>query len=436
MPALTKRAVDALRPRAREFTLWDSTVPGFGVRVWPSGKKVFVYMYRPAGGRGVNAKRITLGEFGALTVEMARTLAKARAGAVATGLDPAGEREARRRAMRAEREALTVAELGADYLDDVDARRKPTTAREYRRLWTKHVIPVLGSMKVADVTTANVAVLHRTLKSTPYVANRVLAVIAAFFTHAEQQGLRPKRSNPASDVRDFPESRRERYLTTAELKKLGDALTLAETRGLPPWRDRKRATAKTAKHRTKKFGKLEPANPFAVAAVRFLLLTGWRLREALTLRWSDVDLEAQRAVLSDTKTGRSVRLIGAPAVELLSTLPRMAGSPYVFPGVEPGKPLSTINATWFAVRHAAGIEDVRLHDLRHSYASEAASMGVGPLVLRNLLGHRNVTTTERYAHLYDDPVKRGADEVSSSFARKLAGKPGTSVTPLRARAAD
>lgn len=419
---LTKRRVHALLPRADRFDIYDSDLSGFAVRVTPDGVKTFSLVYRAGTGRAAPKRRMTIGRYGPLTVEEARQIARKSLSDVLRGCDPAVERAQDKR-------APTLARLGVDYLADVRIRRKTTTAREYTRLWERHVCPALGTHRVVDVRPADIARLHSTMRDTPYSANRVLALLGSFFTYAERQGIRPKRTNPAHEIETFAERSRERFLTQAEVVRLGNALNLAERAGLPPasTRRRKWKTGATAKHRPKSADKPKPANPFAVAAIRFLLLTGWREREALTLRWDDVDFARGIATLSDSKTGKSVRAIGAPALLLMSELPRFDGSPYVFPGRSPGQPLVEINRVWYAVRHAARLEDVRLHDLRHSFASVSASSGGSLLIIGKLLGHRESATTAKYAHLLDDPVKAAADAASGQIAAWLHGAAQASI---------
>ena len=360
---------------------------------------------------------MSLGQYGALTVEQARRLARETLADVARGADPA----ARRNAVK---EAPTVAALGTDYLSDVDARRKRSTASEYRRLWEKHVSAALGTKRVSDVVSADVARLHRTLGATPYIANRVLALLGAFFAYAERQNFRSKHTNPAHEVEPYTERSRERFLTAAEVGRLGEALPTAERLGLPaaPSRRLKPRGPETSKHRPKSADAPIPANPFAIAAIRFLLLTGWREGEALTLKWSDVDVEHGRATLPDTKSGKSQRAIGAPARLLLDGLPRLKDSPFVFPGASPNCSLVDISRVWYAVRYAAKLDDVRLHDLRHSFASVSASSGESLLVIGKLLGHRKAATTAKYAHLSDDPVRAAADSASGQVSAWLDGK--------------
>ncbi len=378
---------------------------------------MFFVQYRAGVGRSALKRRMSLGRYGPLTVDQARQLARETLGAVARGGDPASDRDAAK-------EAPTVAQHGVDFLADVRDRRKARTATEYARMWNRHVVPALGGRRVADVTPADVVRLHRSLRKTPYGANRVLALLGSFFAFAELHGVRAKHTNPAHEVEPYKEHSRERFLTPEEVVRLGSALNKAVRSGLPPapTRRRKRKTGPTAKHRPKSADKLVPANPFAVAAIRFLVLTGWREGEALTLRWSDLDLERGHATLPDTKTGKSVRRLGAPARLLLSELPRADGSPYVFPGRSPDRPLVEINRVWYAVRTAAKLDDVRLHDLRHSFASVSASMGGSLLVIGKLLGHRDNATTAKYAHLFDDPVRAAADATSGQLANWLTGR--------------
>jgi integrase len=298
---------------------------------------------------------------------------------------------------------------------------------EYRRIWKRHIELELGTTLVVFVTTAQVSALHRRMRKTPYLANRTLSLAGAFFPFAEREGVRARQSNPTRGIEPYRELSRERFLTPAEVRKLGDALVQAETSGLPPAPNRRRkpAVGPTAKHRTKSAGIPKPANPFAVAAIRFLLLSGFRERDALSLRWDAVDLERKVAVLADTKTGRSVRRLGAAAVLVLESLPRVKGSPYVFPGTRPGKHLVEINRVWYAVRRAAGLDDVRLHDLRHSFASAVASAGGSLLMIRNLLGHKDTKTTAKYAHLLEDPVQATADATAGELANLLGSAVGT-----------
>jgi integrase len=376
--------------------------------------------YRPVNSR--RFKRLTLGELSALSLKAARQRAKELSGDVVKGGDPVSERV---RARRAE----TVAEMGSRYLDHIDSYRKSSTASEYRRLWKKHLVKTLGNMKVAEVTTAEVSRLHRSIKK-KYVANRVVDLAGSFFSFCEKEGIRARGTNPATHVERHREKARERFLTPKEFARLGAALVKAEQEGLPPAPKHRREpkSEETTKHRTRKWGQVYPANPSAVACLRFLALTGLRRGEALQLRWADIDLDRAQLTLAESKTGRSHRPLSAAALLMLTSLPR--SSEYVFPGFD-GGPIVSVSRIWASVIHAAGLEGLRIHDLRHSYASVSASSGDSMLILRRLLGHKTVKMTERYAHLAPDPVYASADRTSGDIAAWMNGsETSTTVLPL------
>lgn len=411
---LTKRIVDGLEPKASRYDVYDRDLRGLTVRVAPGGAKTFSVVYRAGSGRGAPKRRLTIGRYGTLTIEEARRVARETLADVARGNDPAAS-------AAAARGAPTVSQFGETFLAEVDARRKASTAREYRRMWVKKVTPALGSKRVCDVLLEDVSRLHRALRKTPYAANRVLALIGSALAYAERQGVRARHSNPVREIEPYKEVSRERFLTPNEVARLGEALSRAQRVGLPPAprRRRKRKTGSTAKHRPKSADTPVPANPIAIAAIRFLILTGWREQEVLRLRWREVDLARGTAILLDTKTGKSPRLIGAPALLLLAQLDRLDDAEFVFPGRTAGRPLIEINRVWYAVRHAAKLDDVRLHDLRHSFASVSASSGASLLVIGKLLGHRESATTAKYAHLFDDPVRAAADSAATQLASWL-----------------
>lgn len=401
---ISKRAVDALEPGTKTVFLWDSELVGFGVRVTPAGAKSFVFQWQV----GRRSRRLTIGKVGApWTPDSARKEALRLKAEVATGSDPADERATKR-------QAATVAELIDRFLGEhVGPKLKPRTADEYRRLLEKHVKPKLGTKPVAEVTRADIARLHHGLRARPYIANRVLAVLGKAFTLAERWGLRPEgSSNPARGVDRYRERARERFLSTAELARLGDVLRRADTAA----------------------GALElKVSPFGVAALRLLLLTGCRRDEVLGLRWRDVDFERGLLLFPDSKTGAKTVPLSAPAAELLADLPRLEGSPWVLPGRDPAKRFVGLRNQWLRVREAAGLEDVRLHDLRHSFASVAAGGGESLPLIGALLGHTQAQTTKRYAHLADDPRRGAAERTAGTIASVLDGRPKAEVVELRGR---
>lgn len=421
---ITKRTVDALERSTHDVFLWDTDLKGFGVKVTrQNGLKKYVVQYRVIGlGRRTTAKRVVLGPHGTLTPEEARQLARRELSRVAQGDDPASDRTARKG-------TSSVAELWKAYVEHSQHRLKASTRTEYERLFTQHVLGPLGKRLVTEVEAADVRRLHRAMHKTPYVANRVVAMLGGFFTFAWKEGVLDSRENAAHGVEFYREEPRERFLTQAEFRRLGEVLIRAERHGLPPAPShrRKPRSELTAKLRPKSADTPIPANPYGVAAIRLLALTGCREGEILALKWDNVDLEHGYLRLSDTKTGRSVRPLGQSAAALLGSLPRVQDNGYVLPGMLPGDHLKEIKRLWSAVRHAAQLEDLRLHDLRHSFASVPASSGESLLVVRSLLGHKRIATTERYAHLADDPVKRAADRASAGIAGWL-GLPETIKT--------
>jgi integrase len=425
---LTKRVVETLRPRPRgDFFAWDESLPGFGVRVQAGGRKVYVIGYRPQGAR--RFRRLTLGRHGPLTLDQARRLAKQHLGAVAAGADPVSARQTAR-------QAATVARLGAEYLAHLAAVRSPAHAAKSRRMWERHVVRAFGSRTVASITLADVSKLHRSLRDTPILANRVAALLSGFFTYASRQGVRPRHENPVQGLERYAEHAKERFLGEAEWLALGEVLRRAELTGLPPAEEHRRETPvdpERAKHVPHSANIPIPADRFAVAALRLLALTGARVSEVLTLEWVHVDLEAGFLRLPKTKSGASIRALGGAARELLASVPRVAGNPYCFPGRRCGGHLTEVKRLWYAVRTAAKLQDVRLHDLRHSHASMAIGAGHSLPVIAKLLGHRRIGTSERYAHLADHPLRRAADATANSIAVAMGDRTATPVTPIGKR---
>ena len=393
MARITKRAVDALCAREREYMLWDHAVKGFGVRVHPSGRKVYIVKYRHHG----RVVKKTIGPHGAIPPAAARAHAAEIITAARTGRDPTGrdlrEKDATGRGVpRQAHTAPTIRDLAGRFLEEyVPAHCKPRTAHSYRGSITRHVLPRLGGRQIVEVTRSDVVALHHEMRAIPYAANHALGILSIMFTAAEIWGLRPEGSNPCRHVKRFRVGKSERFLSDEEYRRLGAVL-----------------------HRAEKTG-TEAAS--AVAAVRLLMLTGCRLSEIMTLRWEDVDLEAAELRLPDSKTGAKVVHLGGPAVAVLRGMTRVEGNPWVIAGRRPGSRVASLHYPWGRIRKRAGLDDVRLHDLRHSFASGGLLVGEGLPMIGKLLGHSQMQTTARYAHLADDPVKAAADRIASRIAR-------------------
>jgi integrase len=397
---ITKRAVDAAKARKTDSYLWDRELHGFGLKVTPAGSKVYLVQYQ-LGGRKGRTRRITIGRHGEVTPTLARVEAKRLLGEIAGGRDPAVERD---KAKASKSLAVVLEQFIAEH---VRPKLKAGTAREYERTAKLYIVPRLGRRPVGELTRQDIARLHHELASTPYQANRTLAFLSKFFNWAERHGLRPDGSNPCRHVEKYREGRRERFLSQTELARLGDALREAES-----------DTSATA---------------WAIAAIRLLTFTGARLNEILTLKWEHVSEEHQSLLLPDSKTGRKAIHLNAPALALLQTIPRLEGNPYVICGKKTGQHLVNLEKPWRRIRKAANLDDVRLHDLRHSFASVAASGGQSLVVIGKMLGHSQPATTARYAHLADDPVKAASDAVGRHIAAAMEGRMSELVELSRRR---
>jgi len=396
---ITKAIVDRLNPGQ---IAWDADVTGFGVRC-QRRYKIFILKYRIFG----RPRWISIGKHGApWTVELARKEAKRLLGQVAAGIDPADARDMAKG-------DLTISELCDLYLKEGCTTKKPSTLATDRGRIERHIKPILGHRRVRQVSRGDVQRLLQdvadgrtaTDQKTGFrgravvtggkgVATKTVALLSAIFNFAIDRGHCAE--NPAKGVKTFKTKNSERFLSAEELSRLGEALSKAEQEG---------------------------ANPFAIAAIRLLALTGARKSEILALHWHRnsngagyVDFDRACLHLLDSKTDEKRIPLGAPALDLLANLPRIAGNPFVFPGNSGGHFVG-LQKVWNQIRRRAGLEDVRLHDLRHSYASTAVASGDSLYLVGKVLGHRQVSTTSRYAHLSDDPLRDVADRT----ARQIAG---------------
>ena len=407
---LTKRAVDAAAPKSTRYLLWDTELKGFGLRVAPSGTKTYIVRYRPRGvGPSAPKRFVVLGRHGPITPDEGRARARTLLGAVAAGRDPA--REQTRIA-----DTLIVARLVDLFIEDhVKAKRKSGTAAGYAAVLKNNLVPRLGKRAADRVTAAEIEQLHLSMRDRPYQANRLLAITGSMYSYAAKRGLVPRGTNPVAGIERFRESSRERYLTTAELSRLGETLRLAESEGLP-W---KTAAGKPeSKHLPGEDQRRTLLSPSVTLAFRLLLFTGCRLREILHLEWQHLDLERGLLLLPDSKTGRKSIVLSSLAASLLKEVPRTG--PFVIVGASSERPRSDLKKPWHAVQRHAGLEGVRLHDLRHTFASIGAGASLGLPVVGKLLGHSQPATTARYAHLDADPLRRATDLIGAQLAAALA----------------
>lgn len=383
MAKLTKRQIEALEPADKDYFVWDTELSGLGIRVFPTGRKQFVLQYR----FGRTSRRMSLGRFGALTPDQARGLALEALVKIRHDVDPQLEKRERR-------EAVTVNELAKRFDEEhIEVRLKASTAKEYRRNLELFILPAIGHLRVIDVTRADVAKYHHDWRHRPYQANRNIEIISKMFNLAELWGLRPDGTNPRKHIKKYPEKKRERYFSAAELQSIGRVLREMEEERIEL--------------------------PSAIAAVRLLLFTGCRLGEILKLKWEHVDLAGHALRLPDSKTGAKVVHLGSAATSVLQSIDKMAGNPFVIVGRNPGAHLTDLQPFWQRLRARAGLKNARIHDLRHTFASVAVSNGQSLPMIGKLLGHTQVQTTARYAHLANQPIIQAANDVSALIENEL-----------------
>ena len=378
---LTVRSVDALTARGRDTMFWDRDLPGFGVRVYRTGRKVYIAQARGPSG----TRRAVVGRHGKMQPKAARREAAAMIDRIRRGEDP----------VPAEPEPEpTVADLAERFMKThVEVNCRPKTVETLGHVVRRHIVPELGALAISKVERSHLSALHHKMRETPYQANRTVDAVARMFSLAEAWELMPSGRNPCRSVRRYRESPRERFLSADEYRRLGAALDAAEADG--------------------------SVMPSAIAAIRLLLLTGCRKMEIVTLRWDDLDRTAGEVRLSDTKTGtRRVPL--TPAVEwVLGRIPRADDNPWVIAGRKKNTHLSNLDEAWRRICARAELKDMRIHDCRHSYASRALALGEGLSMIGELLGHRKVATTARYAHLARDTERVSAAKVGASIGADL-----------------
>lgn len=394
---ITKRAVDALKFKGKDDILWDDDLPRFGVKVYPTGRKVYVVQYR-SGGR---SRQIKIDDHGLITPDQARQKATVLLGQVSDGKDPA---ETKAVAKTIPTVAETVEKFFAEH---VASKNKPRTYEEYMKLATNIIVPQLGKYRIDAIQRSHVAKLHNNLKETPYQGNRALALLSKFFNWCEMIGLRPDRSNPCLHVPRYHEMSRESLLSDADVARLWQALMDADRDGT--------------------------ASLHAVAALKLLFLTGCRLNEILTLTWDEVDFEGKALRLTDAKTikvksatgTKKVVPLHAQALELLASLPRVEGNSHVIVGKVDGHCMVNLGKPWRRIRSAAGLPALRIHDLRHNFASTAAMAGLSLPLIARMMGHTQTATTNKYAHFSDDPVRQGMDRMGDRLMAATTNTPDT-----------
>jgi integrase len=415
---LTKRTVEAIEVGEKAIQVMDAELPGFGIRVMPSGVCSYFIRYRNKENRPL---RYTIGQHGKITADQARKMAKQLFAEIAAGNDPAGNREVMRKAPK-------VFELFERFMKEhAKVHNAPSTQRLYERLINKFIVPKLGRLTVGGVERRDIQKLHHAMRGTHRQANQVLSLLSKAFNLAEAWGWRTQGTNPCRYVQKFKEAARDRFLSDDEMKRIGAALDELENA-----------------HRLA---------PGVADVVRLLALTGCRLGEVQQLRWDDVNFERSVFELATSKTGKRDHIVGATTLAFLAALPRVEGCPWVFPGVQskwlnPNTKIknnedclsqSVIQHAWNGkIRPAAKLEEqdtglpsVHLHDLRHTVGTYAGQTGANAFLIRDKLGHKTTAMTNRYVNKDNSPVRVLSDQVESRVAAGLFGSKGGEVIPLK-----
>ena len=395
---LTKRVVDGTTPKDRDFILWDSDLKGFGLKITPTGRRVYFLYYRTGAGQ---QRRPSIGMHGELTVDQARQIAKQWLAEVALGGDVAADRMAARK-------AETVADLGRRFIAEyATAHKKPRSIATDRANLENHVLPLIGRLKVGEVTRADVERLHlavrdgktarqlaakprgrRIIRGGPGIANRVLALVSKMFSCAEGWGLCD--GNPARGIRKLKEVRKDRFLDQAEVARLLATLDLVDRNGTE--------------------------SGFATGAVRLLLFTGMRSGEVTSLRWSALDRPTECLRLEDSKVGARTIPLSSHALAVFDRLTPGDPDDLVFPGSNLTSPV-TVTRPWYRIRATAGIDrSANLHSLRHTFASWSVMGGLSLAQVGAVLGHKSTQTTLRYADHRLDAIRAYSQQVGDVFA--------------------
>lgn len=428
MALLTKSFIEKLEAQNKDYIVWDDKISGFGVKITPRGRKSYLMKYRTHEGR---QRKPHIGVHGNITCEQARKIAEKWHGRIANNEDPFEEKEESKK-------SPTISELCERFIKEHASIHKKASGLELdKTAIRKHIKPRIGNLKTISITKADIQKFHLNMKDTPAHANRVLRILSKMFNLAEDWGLRPANSNPVKNVERYKEEHRERYLSNQEILCLGRALDKA--------------------------GKICSESPHFIALVRLLLLTGARLREIMHAKWEWIDWDKSILKLPDSKTGKKIIHLSPAVMAVLEATPKIKGNPYIIVGGAEGKPLITPTKPWKRIKEAAtvdllktsddysiiiekywkehsafptyetlckeaekqglekpvGLTDVRLHDLRHTYASICVTQGMSLQMVSKLLGHARASTSERYAHLAHDPISNAATQVGNLISKNL-----------------
>ena len=382
---LTKRFVESIKPHDKdELLIWDSELKGFGVRIFPTGRRTYFVQYR---NQFRSTRRKKIGVHGIITVDQAREEAKKLLGDVAKGEDPSQD-------FQKAKLKPSFEDLASEYMEmHAKSNKRPKSFREDEKMLNNILLKRLGGKKVEEITTYDIQQLHHELRETSYMANRVRALLHKMFNLAIEWNWATV--NPVSAIKKYQEYKRERWLNDQELQSLHDVLDHYH-------------------------------NQSVANAVRLLVLTGARKNELLSATWNQFNLEngVWTKPAHSTKQKKMEHLpLSTQVISLLKKMASTATTSYLFPGKIPEKPIQDIKKAWKTITTQAGLSKVRIHDLRHTHASHLVSSGLSLSIVGKLLGHTQASTTQRYAHLADEPLRQAA-ELFGSKMEKLTSKNG------------
>ena len=355
--------------------------------IHPTGKKTYYFLYRF---NNSTKQRLKVGVHGSITCEIAREIVRGWTGDLARGVDPKGHSKKQELEAKQSLSMKDFLTLFTEKHRKVRNKESTISADNYRLKGV--ILPFFGNLKISEITCEDIMGLQYYLKDSPIQFNRCYALLSKAFSLEELWGHRPKNSNPCQGIQKYPERKKERFLTSEELEKLDEILKRKDV--------------------------LNVTSPYSIAAIRMLMYTGCRLGEILSLKWTEVFLKEAYLHLKDSKTGEKTVPLNESAKAILNNLKKDKENPYVFIGAKPGACLTNISRAWIKIRGLANLKDVRIHDLRHTFASLAIKQGVDLYTVSKLLGHKNIATTTRYAHLEMKELIKATNVVDQIWQEK------------------
>ena len=373
---LTNKKIDQLIPDTKSYIVWDNEIRGFGVRVNLNSKKTFILKYRVGQGRSARVRKPVIGTYGVMKVDEARKIARKWLLEASEGNDP----------KEVDKTSILLKDFCNVYVQQhANIKKKLSSVIEDKRLMRLHIIPNFGNICLKEITRSMITKHHQSMYQTPHGANRFLSLMSKMMNLAERWEYRPLNSNPCRHIERYKEEGRQIYLSMEQIEKIGHVIKQME----------------------------QTESIFVLSAIKLLLFTGRRTGEILTLKWDYIDFENSKMNLPDTKTGAKSFFFSPTVKQILLNLPNKEG--FVFKSVLKDKRVTTVRHIWKKICKLAKIENVRVHDLRHTYASLAVQNGYSLPIISKMLGHADIKTTQRYAHLHDDPVNQAVEKIDQQL---------------------